>query len=187
MNKLIKQGIVDIYIDELMPCLKENTSGNYVATEVFRISRAELKMFNIKTGWEINWSMIPKDVEVYGLGVKGTPYIEGIIGVKNDRDSKAAYIHWACTAPENNIHVNGTQKYSGVGGHLFAIAVDKSIEWGYNGYIHGFASCEVVLNHYVDRLGASYLGMQHIYQFGIDETAATNIKEVYTYEWRKRL
>ncbi len=28
-------------------------------------------------------------------------------------------------------------KYSGVGGHLFAIAVDKSLQWGCEGTVHG--------------------------------------------------
>ena len=45
-------------------------------------------------------------------------------------------------APHNNKHEFGSQKYVGVGGHLFAIAADKSIEWGYEGAIHGFAANE---------------------------------------------
>mgnify|MGYP006990162738 CR=1 FL=1 len=43
------------------------------------------------------------------------------------------------TALFNCCHVIN-QKYVGVGGHLFAIAADKSIEWGYEGAIHGFAA-----------------------------------------------
>ena len=56
-----------------------------------------------------------------------------LVGVKNDKNSYAAYLHWACTAPHNNKHEFGSQKFVGVGGHLFAIAADKSIEWGYEG------------------------------------------------------
>ena len=84
--------------------------------------------------------------------------IQGLVGVKNDEGPKAAYLHWACTAPHNNKRVYGTQRYSGVGGHLFAIAVDKAIQWGYNGVVRGFALNKELLNHYIDVLGATYLG-----------------------------
>ncbi len=58
---------------------------------------------------------------------------EGLVGVRNDKDSHAAYLHWACTAPHNNKYEFGSQKYVGVGGHLFAIAADKSMKWGHEG------------------------------------------------------
>ena len=38
----------------------------------------------------------------------------------------------------NNKHDFGTQKYEGVGGHLVAIAVEKSLDmkaWGYEGVV----------------------------------------------------
>ncbi len=52
------------------------------------------------------------------------------------------------TAPHNNKHECGNQKYIGVGGHLFAIAADKSIEWGYEWAVHGFAANEELLGVY---------------------------------------
>ena len=100
-------------------------------------------------------------------------------------DSHAAYLHWACTAPHNNKLEIGSQKYVGVGGHLFAIAADKSIEWGYEGAVHGFALSEELLNHYIDVFKAEYLGMLHQYQFFIDEEQAKNLLEVYHYEWNE--
>lgn len=108
-----------------------------------------------------------------------------MVGVRNDKDSHAAYLHWACTAPHNNRHEFGSQKYVGVGGHLFAIAADKSIEWGYEGAIHGFAANEELLRHYIDVFHAEYLGMLHQYQFFIDEEQAKNLLEVYHYEWNE--
>ena len=75
----------------------------------------------------------------------------------------------------------GSQKYIGVGGHLFAIA----IEWGYEGAIHGFAANEDLLKHYMNVFHAEYLGMLHQYQFFIDEEQAKKLLEVYHYEWNE--
>ena len=107
------------------------------------------------------------------------------MGIKNDKDSRAAYLHWACTAPHNNKYENGTQKYTGVGGHLFAIAADKSIEWGYEGAMHGFAANKKLLEHYCKVFNAEPLGMLHQYQIFIDENNAKNLLEVYHYEWNE--
>ena len=127
---LIKQGCIDIWIDEIVPCLKNVETGEVKETVVFKIeSRAYLKKFQKKDGWHINWNEVPKDVEVFALALEDTNEIQGLVGVRNDKDSNAAYLHWACTAPHNNIHDFGKQKYTGVGGHSFAIAADKSIQW----------------------------------------------------------
>ena len=45
-----------------------------------------------------------------------------------------------------------------LGGHLFAIAADKSNEWGYEGAVHGFAA---------------------------NEEQTKNLLEVYHYEWNE--
>lgn len=178
------QGCVDIWLDEIVPCLKDTESGELKDTVVFKIqSRSYLSGFRKNNGWHIKWSEIPSDVEVYALALRDNNEIQGLIGIKNDKDSKAAYIHWACTAPHNNKHEFGTQKYIGVGGHLFAIAADKSIEWGYNGIFHGFAVSEILLKHYIEKLGAEYLGMLHRYQFLVDERQSKRLLEVYHYEW----
>lgn len=83
----------------------------------------------------------------------------------------------------NNKHDFGKQKYTGVGGHLFAVAADKSVQWGYGGAMHGFAANEELLKHYISVFGAEYLGMLHQYQFLIDENASRKLMEVYSYEW----
>ena len=39
------------------------------------------------------------------------------------------YLAWASSAPWNvKQHSGGTQRYSGVGGHLFAVAAEKTLE-----------------------------------------------------------
>lgn len=182
---LIQQGCIDIWIDEIVPCLKDTETGEIKETVVFKVeSRSYLKQFKASEGWHINWSDIPKDVDVYVLALKeDVSKIQGLIGIRNDKSSHATYLHWACTAPWNNKHEFGTKKYDGVGGHLFAIAADKSNEWGYEGAMHGFAANEELLNHYINSFGAEYLGMLHQFQFFIDESAAKRLMEVYSYEW----
>ena len=183
-KELLEQGCLDVWIDDLVPCLKDTTTGEFKNTVVFRIeSRTYLKRFNQKSGWVINWAEIPKDVEVYALAIQDTNEIQGLVGVKDDRDANAAYIHWAVTAPHNNKHDFGSQKYEGVGGHLFAIAVDKSLQWGHDGVVHGYARNMELVNHYMKTFGAFHLGRRHIYQVVIFEQEAKRLLEVYTYEW----
>ncbi len=182
----IEQGCVDIWIDDIVPCLRDTETGELEETVVFRIeSRKYLNRFKESNGWHINWNEIPNEVEVYALALKENLEIQGLIGIRKDVDSFAAYIHWACTAPWNNIHETGTQKYAGVGGHLFAIAADKSIDWGFEGAIHGFAANQELLEHYQKVFNAEYLGMLHQYQFFIDEENSKKLLEVYQYEWNE--
>ena len=183
-QRLLKQGCINIWIDEIVPCLKDTVTGEMKETVVFKIeSRSYLKQYTEQNGWQINWIELPADVEVYELALKDTKEIQGLVAVKNDVNSRAAFLHWACTAPQNNKHDFGKQKYSGVGGHLFAIAADKSVQWGYEGAMHGFALNKELLEHYIETFNAEFLGMLHDYQFFINEINAKKLLEVYNYEW----
>ena len=183
-QRLLKQGCINIWIDEIVPCLKDTVTGEMKETVVFKIeSRSYLKQYTEQNGWQINWIELPAEVEVYELALKDTKEIQGLVAVKNDVNSRAAFLHWACTAPQNNKHDFGKQKYSGVGGHLFAIAADKSVQWGYEGAMHGFALNKELLEHYIETFNAEFLGMLHDYQFFINEINAKKLLEVYNYEW----
>lgn len=183
-QRLLKQGCINIWIGEIVPCLKDTVTGEMKETVVFKIeSRSYLKQYTEQNGWQINWIELPADVEVYELALKDTKEIQGLVAVKNDVNSRAAFLHWACTAPQNNKHDFGKQKYSGVGGHLFAIAADKSVQWGYEGAMHGFALNKELLEHYIETFNAEFLGMLHDYQFFINEINAKKLLEVYNYEW----
>ena len=74
-------------------------------------------------------------------------------------------------------------KYTGVGGHLFAIAAKKSCDFGYNGLMTGFAANKKLLEHYCDVFNAQHIGILHPFQFAVDEENARKIMEVYDYEW----
>jgi len=182
----LENGCINIWIDGIVPCLRDTETGEMKETVVFRIeSRKYLNKFQKKNGWYINWNQLPRSVEVYALALKDTNEIQGLIGIRDDKASNAVYLHWVCTAPHNNVHDYGKQKYIGVGGHLFAIAAEKSIQWGYEGAVHGFAANEELLKHYQKVFHAEYLGMLHQYQFFIDEEQAKKLLEVYHYEWNE--
>ena len=129
--------MITFRIDEFTPCLKEVETGEIYDTEVVRLKRKSfLSKFNKKTGWYVNWSKFPEGTEVYALVLKGTMDIQGLVAIQYDETSKAVYILWGCTAPENNIWEFGKKRFAGVGGHLLAIASDLSVKAGFDGYVY---------------------------------------------------
>ena len=127
--------MINVFIDEYTPCLKDANTGELVQTEVIRIKRKSfLKKYNKRN-------------------------------------------------PQNNKLLTDEVKYYGVGGHLFAIAAKKSVDYGFDGYMTGFAANEDLLRHYVEKLNAEVIAMLHPYQFAVDEANARKIMEVYDYVW----
>ncbi len=178
-------SMITFYIDELTPCLKDTMTGDFVDTEVVRVKRKSfLAKFNRRTGWYVNWAKMPDDVEIYALVIKGTMDIQGLVAIKNDVDANAAYVHWACTAPHNNVWEYNEQRYKGVGGHLLAIVAQKSRQWGHEGVFHADAMDKEILEHYVKAFGAWKMPLPgHPQHFVVEESAAHKLMEVYTYEW----
>ena len=176
--------MINVIIDELTPCLKDAKTGEILETEVIQIKRKSfLSKYNIKTNWYINWDELADTNEIYALVIKGTVDIQGLVAIEKDDDCKAIYITWMCSSPENNPLLNKEVRYLGVRGHLFAIAINKSIEYNYQGYIYGFAADKKLLDHYIKTFNAEYIGMLHKFHFAIDEENALKIKENYNYEW----
>lgn len=176
--------MVCVWIDELTPCLKSTKTGELVKTEVVRIKRKSfLKKYNKKTGWAINWEKQLNSNEVYALVLEGTVDIQGLISLSVDKDSKAVYIDWMCTNPLNNKLLTETPAYYGIGGHLFAIASQRSMEEGFDGVMTGYAANQELLEHYCSVFHAEFLGILHPYQFIIDDVESAKIREVYDYAW----
>ncbi len=143
-----------------------------------------MSKFNKRTGWYVNWSKFDNNVEIYALVLKGTVEVQGLIALENDASAKAVHIKWACTAPWNNKFEQENQKYIGVGGHLFAIAADVSLQHGYEGYIYGTAINKEVFKHYEERYQAIYIGTENgLPKFMIPGERTQKIMEVYTYDW----
>ena len=149
--------MITFRIDDVIPCIKEVSTGDIYDTEVVRIRRKSiLSKYNIKTGWYINWGDFSPETEIYALVIKGT----------------------------NDIWQYGTKKYSGVGGHLLAIASDLSVKHGYEGYLYGEAMDKELYDYYCDEYGAAYLpSINNPYRFMLSDEATAHIREVYTYEW----
>ena len=187
-TNIIEEGIrmIPFTIDEIIPCLKNVETGDIVETEIVRLKRKSfLSKFNSKTGWYINWSKFSSDIEIYALVIRGTMDIQGLIALENDKSAEAVHIHWASVSPENNIWEYGKKKYAGVGGHLFAIAGNKSIEYGHNGYVYAEAMDADILQYYLVTFNAEIFPFGHPvhpYRFIIDEDNMGKITEEYNYE-----
>lgn len=85
-------------------------------------------------------------------------------------------------APHNNSYDFDNKEFAGVGGHLFAIAVNKSIEYEFDGVCWGIAMDKTLEMYYIRELGAIHIGTQGQFHFGIFEESAKRISEVYNYE-----
>ena len=173
-----------VEIDSLTPCLIDNESGEIIETEVLRVRRKSfLSKYNIRTGWYTNWAGLLNENEVYALVLKGTVSIQGLVAVRNDDVMKSAFVTWMVSAPANNPVMSASKRYSGVGGHLFAVAAQRSEEWGYGCAISGFAATRRLMEHYCETFDAAAICMLHPYQIFIPENAGKKIREVYSYEW----
>ncbi|MBQ2229536.1 MAG: hypothetical protein II652_06985 [Bacteroidales bacterium] len=184
MEEVIAYGTISVWIDDITPCLKDNLTGEFIDTEVIRIRRKSfLSKFTKANGWYVDWaSLAGSETKIFALVVKGSVDIQGLVAVRIEEDNKAVYVQWMCTAPWNNPELTETPKYSGVGGHLFAIAGQESVKAGFEGDIYGFATNEKVLNHYIDKLSAVYIGILHPFQFVVYSDAMSNIISTYTYD-----
>jgi hypothetical protein len=177
--------MITFKIDEITPCLKENATGEIYETEVVRIKRKSvLKKYNQKSGWHVNWASFSEETEIYALVLEGTYDIQGMLAIQEDEEAQAIYIAWACTAPHNNIWEYGTQKFSGVGGHLLALASDISVKRGYDGFVYGEAIDEELFDYYCAEFNASYLPpINNPYRFMLSDAATKHLREVYNYGW----
>ena len=176
--------MINVQIDELTPCLTDNDTGEIVETEVIRIRRKTfLSKYNKKSGWYASWSKLADKNEIYALVISGTVDIQGMVALHRDDNQKAVFIDWMVAAPHNNKLLTEIPKYTGVGGHLFAIASDKSLEYGFGGAITGNAANIDLVHHYCEVFGAVHLSMLHPYQIFIDEQASERIRDTYDYDW----
>ena len=173
-----------VEVDDITPCLIDNETGEVVETEVIRIKRKSfLSKYNENTDWYVEWAELLDENEVYAVVVKGTVSIQGLVAIRPDADMKTAFVTWMVAAPHNNPEKRKQKRYNGVGGHLFAIAAQRSFEYGFGGAVSGFAADEKLMKHYCDVFDAEPICMLHPYQIFIPEAAGEKIREIYSYEW----
>ena len=173
-----KSGIIEVELDELVPCLKDAKTGKLYDTTVRTIKdRNELRQYNKNNGWFINWNKVPADCTVSALSLKGNDVTQGLVAYKVDHENKAVFTHWVVSAPHNR---GKDKQFTGVGGHLFSIMADASEKAGFGGFLYGQATSKDVLDYYVDKYGATPLDGLRFY---IDEKAAhEKILDFYNFE-----
>jgi len=161
--------VIDILIDKLTDCLIERKTGKVVGTHyVKRRTRIQKKEY---VGWKFDWSISEKNgYTIYELFVDDDDTVQGRIGLKID--CGVANVDIVETAPHNFGH-NG--KYEGVGGHLFAIACQVSLENGCDGVV-AFDSKTDLVEYYKKELCAIEIYPRRMVLF---EEAAQRLLEKY--------
>ena len=167
---------IDILIDKLTPCLEDTSTGAILPT-VFSVATTN-DIANLD-GWLFDWQDADlKRANIYKLLVKGDSTIQGLIACEVVRG--AVYVHIAESAPHNK---PTNKKYSGVGGHLFAIAMKLSLALGFGGYIYMDAKNTKLVQHYSEMLGAKIAPTRyHEYRLEVLEQDAQKVIEKYTLE-----
>jgi len=185
-RRAMLKSSVNVETDEIVPCLRRLSDGKIVQTEVERISRKEAARYKEADGWYIDWGHVPDNVEIYRLTVAGEKEAQGLVGIVDDKENRAVYIHWGAAAPHNQGNLVGEKNkvYNGVGGHLFSIAAQRSVDLGYNGFVRGKAANGQLLVHYEDEYNAEPIG-RTLYFFISEENAARLVGE-YTWTEKKR-
>lgn len=168
---------MELTIDKFTPCLENTNTGEIVPTVYEKATKADLTGLS---GWKFNWlDNDLKNAEIYKLRVAGDDCIQGLVALTDFERDKAIYVNLAESAPHN---MGCNKKYSGVGGHLFAIAADISYEKGYGGFIFMDAKNTELVEHYSKTLGAVLLGRPHPYRMFVDEENALKLLKTYTLE-----
>lgn len=160
---------VDILIDKLTDCLVERETGIILDTE-YRCRTMPIKPKDYK-GWKFNWSTTEKDgYTIYEVFLKDSNIVQGRISFRID--GGVADVDIVETAPHNYGH---TGMYVGVGGHLFAIACQVSLENGCDGFV-AFTAKSDLISYYEKTLNAQVIDGQRMY---IDDMAAKILIDKY--------
>ena len=167
---------MDIVIDQLTPCLKRAKDGKIVDTFYKPAAKKELRSLK---GWLFDWTHDDlENSQVYKLMAEDDERIQGLVAIKKLPRDRAVYVQIAESAPHNKTK---NKEYIGVGGHLFAIAVQISYESGYDGFVFMDAKNTSLVSHYARTLGALFIGHPHPYRMIIDEEAAYKLIRIYNF------
>lgn len=168
---------MEIEIDSFTPCLEKTSDKSIVDTYFSIASPSELKTLS---SWKFNWKKInQKECEIFKITAAGDTRIQGLIALQNITSDKAVYVNIAESAPHN---IGKNKEYNGVGGHLFAIAILRSVQLGYDGFVYMDAKNLRLVSHYAKSLGATFIGTPHPYRMAIDEIAAKRILSQYNFK-----
>lgn len=175
MKSRIKNGIINIKLDAITPCLVDRKTGTIVNThfEKIHMTVERAKKF-MATGWNFDWSIPEKEgYTIYKLTLKDDDVIQGLISLKSGEGY--VFAGNAENAPHNLGHLG---RYEGTGGHLFAIACLQSKKEGFGGFVVFDAKTRLIA-HYQRVLNAKLINAQRMY---IDEYAAEKLLKRYNLE-----
>ena len=168
---------IDILIDKLTPCLIDSSTGDVLNTGFSLAKDSEIKDLQEK-GWNFDWSSKELDeCNIYKLLLENDSVIQGLVATNVVKG--AVHVVLIESAPHN---LGNNQKYVGVGGHLFAIAIKLSNKNGFGGFIYFDAKNMDLVKHYTKTLGALLTGGIHEYRMIVEEEQAQTIIEKYTLE-----
>lgn len=94
---------IDIEIDGLTNSIENAISGDSFSTEIFELTKADLKKVTKKNGWLFGWSSEHKlaDRKVYKLTIQNNPdIIQGLVSVSDYQDH--FYVHLIESSPFNS-------------------------------------------------------------------------------------
>ncbi len=153
--KKINPKLLDFIVDKLTNSIQNTISGDSFATEVLRLTKADLKQITKKNGWNFDWKAELSDnsKEVFKLTIPNNPnIIQGLLSISIESDH--VYMHLLENAPFN---IGQNKLYEGVSGNLVAHACKVSFQQGNNGFI-AFTAKTKLIEHYQKTLGAYSLG-----------------------------
>ena len=171
-----KMHKISIIIDEQTPCLRRTSDGAIIKTSFVQLSPKKGDF----SDWLFDWSKEEMNgFSVLGLKADGDDRIQGLIAYKPDWRSEAIKISLVESAPFNNSYNNKSKakEYIGVGPHLFAEAVKKSYELGFDGYVY-FVAKTALIEHYEKTLCAKLINEKHRIMV-IEERSAKELYERY--------
>ncbi|MFN0033604.1 MAG: hypothetical protein ACKVUS_00970 [Saprospiraceae bacterium] len=146
---------LDIEIDRLTNSVQNTISGDSFATEIFEVTKDDLKTATKANGWKFDWKAELKEKErkVYKLTIKDNPnVIQGLLSISDYDDH--FYLHLVESAPFN---LGRKKLYEGVPGNLFAFTCKLAWDKGYEGFV-AFQSKTKLIEHYEATLDATHVG-----------------------------
>ena len=146
---------LDIEVDRLTNSILNVISGDSFATEVYPVTKADLKGVTKAKGWKFSWlsELKQADREVYKLTiVDNSDIIQGLISISDFKDHY--FLHLIESATFN---LGKKKLYEGVPGNLVAFACKQSWDKGYEGFVAFFSKTRLI-EHYSRTLGAVHVG-----------------------------
>jgi len=143
-------------LNKITSSLKEQNTGKRFPTEFFPVTKENIKETE---DWNFKWQeqLDHKESETFALYLKNYNEYQGLVTYEIKPKDKSVKVILVERAPHN---IGKDGKYKGVGSHLFAIAIKKSYELGFDGYVY-FVSKTNLIDYYINVLGAKVVNYKN--------------------------